>query len=323
MKKIAILTSGGDAPGMNAATRAIAKTALIYGMQPYVVFDGFKGLVENKIEKADIRLLDRSLHTGGTIIYSARLPEFSKKEVREIAVKNLKDNGIDALVVIGGDGSYKGAQELSKMGILTVGLPGTIDNDISSTDYTIGFFTALETIIDELEKIRSTAKSHKRAMIVEVMGRYAGDLALYSGISTRPAAISSTENKLSEDEIASAVKFAFETGRDSAIIIVTEKLYDVHLLAKFVEQETGISTRGVVLGHVQRGGKPSAVDRILGTKMGIKAVQLINDEQTGVCVIYKNGKIDHIPILDALAMPKINLKEEVEFINELNKNKRK
>lgn len=317
--KIAVLTSGGDAPGMNSGIRAVIKSALMKGFKPYVVFDGYKGLVENKIEEADLRIIDRSLHSGGTIIYSARLPEFKDVKVRQKAVENLKKHGIDSLVVIGGDGSYKGAQLLSDMGIKTIGLPGTIDNDISSTDLTIGFSTALETVVSEVEKIRTTAKSHKRAMIVEVMGRYAGDLALWAGISTRSALISTAEKKATKEEILEAIKFAFSSGRDSAIVIVTEHLYDCHEIAKYVEQESKIVTRAVILGHTQRGGRPTAIDRVLSTKMGVHALDLIAEGKTNLCVIYKDGKIKSIPIQDALGEKRIDLKSEIEFINKLNR----
>ncbi|ATZ16213.1 6-phosphofructokinase [Entomoplasma freundtii] len=274
LRKIGILTSGGDAPGMNAAVAAIIKTGIAKGLEVYVVEDGYKGLVNGCIQKADIAFASEIQSRGGTAIGSARLPEFQELAVREKAVMNLKKFGIEALVVIGGDGSYMGAQRLTEMGINCIGLPGTIDNDIVSSDYTIGFDTALNTIVEAIDRIRDTMQSHNRCDVVEVMGNKCGDLALYAGLATGAEIISTSEDKLSEETIVSQVKKLSEASKRSVIVLVSEKLYpDVHSLAKKIEEASGYITRATVLGHIQRGGTPSAMDRYLATTMGIFAVE--------------------------------------------------
>ena len=318
IKKVAILTSGGDAPGMNAAVRAVAKSAKVLGIEPYVIFEGYKGLVENQIFKADLNKLDQNLENGGTLIYSARYPDFVQLPVRQKAVKNLQALNIDALVVIGGDGSYKGAQLLADLGINTVGLPGTIDNDIASSDFTIGFFSALNTIVEQVERVRTTAKSHKRAMIIEVMGRYAGDLALYSGIATGPALISISEKPKTETEIITAINNAFKNGKDDVLVIVTENIYNVEQLAKKIEQQTGHNTRAVVLGHTQRGGTPAAMDRVLATLMGMKAIEFLASGKSSICVSYQGGQLVAIDIQKALNQKRQSLINLAEKINKLN-----
>lgn len=315
IKKIAILTSGGDAPGMNDTIRAVVKAANWKGLESYLVYNGYKGLFSGDIRPSKDIDIDRYINHGGTFIYSARFPEFKKPEVRKQAKEQLDKLGIEALVVIGGDGSYQGAQLLHTLGVKTIALPGTIDNDISSTDFTIGFYTALDTIVNSVDKIRDTARSHHRAMIVEVMGRYAGDLAVYSSIATGAEVIITRENILDAQEISKIVKHQMDVlKKDSIIIITSEHVYDdVAKLAKEVEQLTGVTTRSTVLGHIQRGGTPTAIERVLATMMGTKAVELLIEGESGVAIGIVNNELISSPILEALSKPKKS------FVNEIKK----
>lgn len=240
MRKIAILTSGGDAPGMNTAVAAITKAAKRYDLEPYVVLEGYKGLYHDQIVKADSLEIETLPSQGGTVIYSARFPEFKNPEIREVAIQNLKNRNIDSLVVIGGDGSYMGAQKLHESGVKTIGLPGTIDNDIASSDFTIGYDTALNTVVEAIDRIRDTARSHQRIMIVEVMGNMCGDLALYGGLAAGAEIIATSDYKPSVDEIAQkALELTKQPGRRSIIIVVSEKCYDIIEMQKQVEATTG------------------------------------------------------------------------------------
>ena len=246
IKKIAILTSGGDAPGMNPAIRAVIKKAIEKNIEPYVIYEGYKGLHKGNIKSAQNINVDKYINRGGTFIFSARYPEFQDLKVREESKKKLMELGIDALVVIGGDGSYKGAQLLHELGIKTIALPGTIDNDITSSDFTIGYDTALNTIIENIDRIRDTMESHSRAAIVEVMGHGCGDLALYSGLATGAEVIVTNESKISPEEIGKIVKQQSEKGKKSIIAIVSEHIYDdIHYVAKIVEKISGKVTRGM------------------------------------------------------------------------------
>uniref|UniRef100_A0A6A7G7H5 6-phosphofructokinase n=2 Tax=Hirondellea gigas TaxID=1518452 RepID=A0A6A7G7H5_9CRUS len=309
IKKIAILTSGGDSPGMNSAVRAIVNTAFKKGLEPYLVYEGYLGLTNGnfkKAEKSDVKLIGS---LGGTVIYSARFPEFKKVEVRKKAIEKLKEEGIDALVTIGGDGSYIGASKLTEMGIKTIGLPGTIDNDIASTDYTIGFHTALDTIVRSIDQIRETTESHNRATIVEVMGRFCGDLAIHAAIATGAQVLSTSERKLTEEEIIKESQKARKEGNRSIIIIVSEYLYDVNALAKKIEAETNIETRATILGYPQRGGRPTAEDRILAGRMGAFAVEKLIEGETGVAVNIVNNKLTTKDIMEVVSMNRPNKDE--------------
>lgn len=276
MKKIAVLTSGGDAPGMNAAIRAVVRSGIHCGFDVYGVYEGFKGLVDGNIKRMLRHDVTRIINRGGTILGSARFPEFEDIKVREIAIKNLHEIGIEAMVVIGGDGTYRGAQALSAMGIMCIGLPGTIDNDISSTDYTIGFFTALDTVMQSIDRLRDTSLSHKRCSVVEVMGRDRGDLALYSGIAGGSEFIITPETGFDRDFTIKSIKESHDNNKRHAIVVVTENMVNAQELAEDIEKNTGYETRATVLGHVQRGGNPVAFDRVLATEMGEYAVDLIS-----------------------------------------------
>jgi len=302
IKKIAVLTSGGDAPGMNSAVKAIVNTSLAKGLEPYIVYEGFKGLTNGDfklVQKEQVKFISS---LGGTAIYSARFPEFADIEVRKIALEKMQNEGIDALVVIGGDGSYMGASKLTEMGIKTIGLPGTIDNDISSTDLTIGFQTSLNTIVEAIDKIRDTAESHERAILVETMGQQCGDLAINAAIATNAEVLSVPERKLSEEEIITQIKEARDNGNRSIIVVLTENMYDVNALAQRVQRETNIDTRASVLGHMQRGGSPVAQDRVLASQMGAYAIERLIDGETSVAVNIVNNKLCTQNILDVVKM---------------------
>ena len=284
MPKVAVLTSGGDSPGMNAAIRAIVRSGLVNGFQTYVVNDGFKGLYENRIFEVNHKFVSDIISRGGTIIGTARLPEFLNIEVQKIAAENLKKHGIENLVVIGGDGSYRGALALSKLGINVVGVPGTIDNDIVSTDFTIGFDTALNTAVEAIDKLRDTSTSHQRISIVEVMGRECGDLALYAGAATGAELILTAERKMDFKEMIKVLSESRRKGKKHGLVVVSENLLDVKKLAKDIELELGVEVRSTVLGHIQRGGYPSSADRVLATRMGISAVEALIAKKPASCI---------------------------------------
>lgn len=292
MRKIAVLTSGGDAPGMNGAIRAIVRVGIKRGFEVYGVYDGYQGLVEGKIKKLGYSDVSEILAKGGTILGSSRLPEFKLDEVQDKAIENLKRFDIDSLVVIGGDGSYRGALALSKKGINCIGIPGTIDNDINGTDETIGFHTALSNIIDAVNKLRDTSSSHHRCFVIEVMGNNADSLALYSAISCGSELVITNKTGYDEDFVISEmIKNETVYHKRHAIIIASEKIFDVDKLAKRINQETGFSSRAIVLGHIQRGGSPVPEDRILASRMAGKAIELLLERQSGQCVCLKNSEI--------------------------------
>jgi 6-phosphofructokinase 1 len=303
VKRIGVLTSGGDAPGMNAAVRAVVRKAIADGLEVYGVFNGYKGLVEDNIRQLGRHDVSEKLNRGGTFLGSARLPEFKEVAVREVAVANLKKHGIEALVVIGGDGSYMGAKKLTEMGINCIGLPGTIDNDISSTDFTIGFDTALNTIVDAVDRLRDTSSSHERCSVVEVMGRHCGDLALWAGISSGAELIVTSETGFDMDNIISKLKVAKGHGKRHAIVVIAELITDVDELAKNIQAETGFETRATILGHIQRGGSPTPFDRVLASRMGAYAVELIQKGEGGRCVGLVDNELKHFDILEALDVP--------------------
>ena len=304
MKTIGILTSGGDAPGMNAAVRSVVRSAESMGITVKGVIRGYNGLIENNFMDLDIRLVSDIIHRGGTTLFTARCPQFKTEEGIQEAVKNCKDNGIEGLVVIGGDGSFRGARELSLRGIPCIGIPATIDNDISSTEYTIGFDTAMNTVVEMVDKLRDTACSHDRCSVVEVMGHGAGDLAIQCGLAVGATYIVVPENGYNPNEIIEKIRSTHKRGRNHFIIIVSEDLCDVRQLAKEIENATGIESRATIIGHVQRGGNPSLRDRVVASKMGYAAVQLLNDGIGNRVVALKDNKIVNFDIIEALNMEK-------------------
>ncbi len=277
IKKIGILCSGGDSPGMNAAIRAVTRASLSGGIQVVGIRDGYKGLIEKSFVPFKRSNVSDILARGGTILGSARLPSFKETAVVQKAAGILNDEKIDALVVIGGDGSYKGARALTEQGINCIGLPGTIDNDISGTDYTIGFDTALNTVVECIDKLRDTSSSHHRCSVVEVMGNHCGDLAVYSGISTGAEIVITPETGYDEEAIMDQLRYLEQCGKNHAIVIVSEKMIDVSTLADKVSKNTGFAGRATVLGHIQRGGTPTPFDRVLASKMGGYDVDLLDE----------------------------------------------
>lgn len=300
VKCIGVLTSGGDAPGMNAAIRAVTRTCLNKGIKIYGVRLGYKGLHDGEFIEFDRHSTRNIINIGGTFLKSARFPEFKDPKVREEAIEQMKKVGMEALVVIGGDGSYNGALKLTEMGINCIGIPGTIDNDIPDTDFTIGFDTALNTIVDALYKLRDTSSSHQRCTILEVMGRRCGDLAVHAGLACGAEMIVTSESGFDEEEVIETLKRSKASDKKHALVVITEHITDVHELAKRVEEATGFETRANVLGHMQRGGRPSARDRVLATRMGIKAVELLEEGKGGLCISDVKGEIVGLPIQEVL-----------------------
>lgn len=318
VKKLGVLTSGGDAPGMNAAIRAVTRVALANGIEVVGIRDGYKGLLDKSFENFDKNSVSDILSRGGTKLGSARLPEFKDEEVQNQAVKNLQSENIDALVVIGGDGSYRGALALTSKGINCIGLPGTIDNDIPGTDFTIGFNTALETCVENVDKLRDTSSSHHRCSVVEVMGNRCGDLAVYTAINCGAEIVVSPETGYDELDILERLRYLGNAvKKNHSIVIISEKITDVEALARKISQHTNFSGRATVLGHIQRGGSPSPYDRLLASRMGEFAVDLLMAGKGGQCVGIINNEIVGLPIEEALQRPKPSRKHLYRLFDRL------
>ena len=318
MKSIAVLTSGGDAPGMNAAVRAVVRTACQRGIKVYGVDRGYTGLIKGDVHEMNLRSVSDIITRGGTILYSARCPEFKTEEGIQKAVDTCKRVGIDGMVIIGGDGSFRGARDLSLRGIPCIGLPGTIDNDISRTDYTIGYDTCLNTIVQMVDRIRDTSESHDRCTVVEVMGRGAGYLALESGIAVGATSIlvPEVEYDIERDIIARIREFQ-KTGKRHFIVIVAEGVGGTAEIAKKIEAETGVESRATILGHVQRGGSPTARDRIMASQMGSRAVDLLTQGIGNRVVGIRDNKIVDFDIFEALKMTKTIDMKDYELAHEI------
>lgn len=318
MKSIAVLTSGGDAPGMNPAVRAVVRTACQRGIKVYGVDRGYTGLINGDIHEMNLRSVSDIITRGGTILYSARCPEFKTEEGLQKAVTTCKKFGIDGMVIIGGDGSFRGARDLSLRGIPCIGLPGTIDNDISCTDYTIGYDTCLNTIVQMVDRIRDTSESHDRCTVVEVMGRGAGYLALEAGIAVGATSIivPEVEYDIERDVIARIREFQ-KTGKKHFIVIVAEGVGGTAEIAKKIEAETGVESRATILGHVQRGGSPTARDRIMASQMGSRAVDLLTQGIGNRVVGIRDNKIVDFDIFEALKMTKTIDMKDYELAHEI------
>ena len=315
MNTIGVLTSGGDAPGMNAAVRAVVRTAIAMGMNVKGIHRGYNGLIEGDIVDLDVRSVSDIIHRGGTVLYTARSPRFKTEEGIQEAIDNCKKHGIEGIVVIGGDGSYRGARDLSLRGIPCVGVPGTIDNDISSTEYTIGFDTAMNTAMEMVDKLRDTSQSHDRCSVVEVMGRRAGYLALQTGIAVGATAVLVPEVEFKIEDVIEKIKVTQKTGKKHFIIVVAEGVGGVEEIAKKIEEETGVESRATVLGHVQRGGNPTIRDRVMATEMGYAAVKLLNEGIGNRVIGWKNGEIVNYDIYEGLNMKKPFDDEMYEIAN--------
>jgi 6-phosphofructokinase 1 len=302
---IGVLTSGGDAPGMNAAVRAVVRTACAKGKKVMGIRKGYNGLIHGDIFELDSKSVSEKIQRGGTFLYTARCKEFINKETQERAAEMCKIFGIDGLVVIGGDGSFRGAEKLSHLGVNTIGIPGTIDLDIACTDYTIGFDTAVNTAMQAIDKIRDTSTSHERCSIVEVMGRDAGYIALWCGIVNGAEEVIIPERpELNEDIIIKRVIQNRQKGKRHHLIIIAEGVGGTVKLAEKIEKVTGIETRATVLGYLQRGGSPTATDRMRASMMGALAVELLCEGKSNRIVAYKDGKYTDFDIDEGLAMQK-------------------
>ena len=307
MKTIGVLTSGGDAPGMNAAIRAVVRTGCESGMRVMGIRRGYRGLLDGDMFEMNLRTVSDIIHRGGTMLYSARCPEFAQPEMVQKAVDVCHEFGLEGIVTIGGDGTFRGARDLTLRGIQCIGLPGTIDNDIASCDYTIGYDTALNTIMEMVDRIRDTTESHDRCSVVEVMGRNAGYLALNAGIAVGATCILIPEVDYDIDSyIIERMRRTQKTGKQHFIIIVAEGVrgIDSKSLARYIEEKTGVESRATVLGHVQRGGSPSVRDRVLASQMGHYAVELLKQDIGNRVVVNHKDQIVDYDIIEALNMKK-------------------
>ncbi|MFD2671121.1 6-phosphofructokinase [Marinicrinis sediminis] len=291
VKSIAVLTSGGDSQGMNAAVRAVVRSALYNGLEVYAVQRGYQGLINDDIRQMDLRSVGDIIQRGGTVLQTARCEEMRTLEGQQKAAENLKKRGIDGLVVIGGDGSYQGAHKLTLQGIRTMGVPGTIDNDIPFTDFTIGFDTAVSIVVDAINKLRDTMTSHERSSVVEVMGRHCGDIALYAGLASGAEAILVPEVEFDLQAVAKRMRDNFEHGKKHSIIVVAEGVGEGENVAKQLTESSGVDSRVTVLGHIQRGGTPTHNDRVLASRLGDFAVRRLieGDSSKGVGLV--NGEL--------------------------------
>lgn len=302
IKKVGVLTSGGDAPGMNSCLRAVIRAGLNQGFEMYAIYNGYKGIIERQIVKANRSFVSEIINRGGTILGTARLPEFANEEVQDKAVEILKEYGIDALVTIGGDGTFKGALALSRKGINCIAIPATIDNDVASTDFTIGFDTALDTIVECVDKLRDTSSSHQRCSVIEVMGRNCGDLAIYAGIACGAEIVITKEHHMTRADLKDSISKQIAEGKGHIMVIIAEKICDVKELAREIERDCGIETRSEVLGRIQRGGRPCATDRVRAARLGVYAIDLLVENKSGYCIGCVYSKLVATPIEEALKM---------------------
>ena len=325
LRKIGVLTSGGDAPGMNAAIRSIVRYGLSQGFEMVGVERGYHGLLRGEFVELTAASVSDLIQRGGTILQTARSKAFATPEGIESATKIAKDYGLDALIVIGGDGSFRGAQKLCEQGIPTIGIPGTIDNDISCTEYTIGYDTALNTAMEAVDKIRDTATSHQRCSLIEVMGRNAGYIAIEVALATGAEMVLVPEkdkncprvqlvNRIVED-----IKAAQSVGKKHHIVIIAEGVGGSQELAEMIEECTEVETRATVLGHIQRGGSPTIKDRVVAAQMGMRAIDLLAQGKSNRVVIIKNGKISDVDIDEGLAMKKTICEKEYNLIGYLSR----
>ena len=292
MKGIGVMTSGGDAPGMNAAVRAVVRRGESLGIEVYGIYNGYKGLVEGDIERITSGDVGGILNRGGTVLFSARYPEFKTEEGQRKGIEQLEKFGIEGVVVIGGDGSFRGAQSLTKLGFPAIGIPGTIDNDIPGTDYTLGFDTTVNTVTEALDRVRDTAGSHGRVLVVEVMGRDAGDIAIWGGLSAGAEAIVVPEIDYDVNQIVDTIKEGFAKGKNQGLVVLAEGVMPARELIEHIQSvDNSFNIREVVLGHVQRGGVPTVRDRVIGSRFGARAVELLLEGARGLCVALINEEI--------------------------------
>lgn len=317
MKRIGVLTSGGDAPGMNAAIRAVVRASIDNNVEPVGIYEGYQGLIDGKLKTMNLSSVADIIHRGGTMLRSSRSNEFKTEPGIKRAVNVLEVFNIDGLVVIGGDGSLRGAKKLSELGIPTVGVPCTIDNDLGYTDYTVGFNTAVETVVDAVSKLRDTSTSHGRANIAEVMGRKCGDIALYAGLAAGAESIIVPEVEYNISDVAKKMMNGRNRGKRHHIILLAEGIGDAYDICEELTEKTGIDTRVTILGHIQRGGSPSAYDRILGGQLGKKAVDVLLKGESSRAVGMKNNKIVDMDLSEALDVKREFNKDMYDTANQL------
>ena len=307
-RRIGVLTSGGDAPGMNAAVRAVVRTALSHGVEVMGIYRGYSGLIHGEIKKLELRDVSNIVNKGGTVLYSDRCPEMLTAEGKALAVENCKRFGIDGIVAIGGDGTFRGAATLTQLGVPCIGIPGTIDNDITSTDNTIGYDTAMNTVIDIIDKLRDTCESHARCNVVEVMGRGAGDIALYAGAASGATAVIIPEVSFDDDELCEKIKKSRALGKRNFIIVVSEGVGSAYSesLVKKIQKETGVESKFARLAHIVRGGTPTLRDRVLATRMGYAAVEQLLEGNSNLVICERHGDVIATDIAYALLVDKMN-----------------
>lgn len=325
IKKIGVLTSGGDAPGMNAAVRSVVRCGIANGFQIIGVERGYHGLLRKEFVELTARSVSNFIQRGGTVLQTARSKEFATPDGIKKAVANAREAGIDAMVVIGGDGSFRGAQKLTESGLPTIGIPATIDNDIPCTDYTLGFDTAMNVAMDCVDRLRDTCSSHDRCAIVEVMGRGAGYIALDVGIATgaEMVLVPEKDKDVSRsdliDRIVSKIDAGKQIGKKHHIIIVAEGIGGSYEMAKIVEERTGVETRATILGHIQRGGTPTVRDRVIAAQMGMKAIELLKQGKSNRVVIMKADRIEDVDINEGLSMTKTISEDDYALVNMLSR----
>lgn len=317
-KKIGVLTSGGDAPGMNAAVRAVTRSAISKGFEVVGIRRGYNGLLHGDMIPLDVQAVSDIIQRGGTMIYTARCPEFKEWENVVKAKDICVEQGMAGIVVIGGDGSFRGAADLSKAGIPCVGLPGTIDNDIQCSEYTIGYDTAMNTVVEMIDKLRDTSHSHERCAVVEVMGRNAGHIAVNTGLACGATAVLVPEVEYDIDKVIARIKEVRAAGKMQFIVVVAEGIGGTDEIAKRIQAETGIESRATVLGHVQRGGAPTVRDRVVASEMGYYAVELLEKGIGNRVVGLKDGKVYDVDIQEALSMKKPFNERLYRICNEIN-----
>ena len=317
-KKIGVLTSGGDSPGMNAAVRAVTRTAIYKGFKVIGIRRGYNGLLNRDMVELKVRDVSDIIQRGGTAIFTARCPEFKEWANVQKAADICREENMTGVVVIGGDGSFRGAADLSRAGIPCVGLPGTIDNDIQCSEYTIGYDTAMNTVVQMVDKLRDTCQSHDRCAVVEVMGRHAGHIALNTGIACGATAVLVPEVKWELKEVIERILEERGTGKKQFIIVVAEGVGNTSEIAKTIEEETGIESRATILGHVQRGGSPTVRDRVVASEMGYYAVELLEKGIGNRVVGMKDGKVYDVDIQEALSMKKPFNDRLYTICNEIN-----
>ena len=316
MKRIGILTSGGDAPGMNAAIRAVTKTAIHHGLEVFGIRYGFAGLVAGDFVPLTTENVDHKISEGGTFLYSARFPEFAQEEVQQKGVEQLKKHGIDAVIVIGGDGSYHGALALTRHGVNSVGLPGTIDNDIPYTDYTIGFDSACRTAMDAIDKIRDTASSHHRVFVVNVMGRECGDIAMRVGVASGADAIVIPEREYDIEAIANKISENRKNSKEHGLIVLAEGVMGAAEFKEKLDQYGDFDSRAITLGHIQRGGSPTVKDRVLATRLGDYAIRLLLEGKGGLAIGIHDNQLVATDIIDTLENHKHQTDVSLQDLND-------